>query len=304
MSGPGADILASYAAAAEVTRFRARNFYYGLRLTPEPRRSAVYAIYAWMRAGDDAVDEASSTLDRREALARLARLTDAALSGDTHLGVREPWPVGGAWWPAFADAVERYGVPRSIFDDTLAGLEEDAEHRGYQTLDELEAYARRVASTAGRACVRVWGVTRAHDLSRAEQLADELGVAFQLTNICRDVREDATLGRCYVPAKLLAEQGLTQADLLAWRDDRACRAVLGVLIDRAAQAFGAADQLQPLIARDCRATLWAMTEIYRGVLEAVARDPRAAVQTRRARVATVRKVGIMLTALAKREAES
>jgi phytoene synthase len=307
--GLSVDLAEAYARAGVVTRERAKNFYYGLRLTPEPRRSAVYAVYAWMRAGDDAVDDAPTASARHAALAELREATGAALAGDGWRGCSARAPLGGVWWHALVDTIERHRLPASIFTDTLDGLEADTRADAGPPADivALEAYCRRVAGTAGRACVRIWGSpgwVSSSERVELDSLADELGIAFQVTNILRDIGEDAQppINRVYVPASVLNACDVTMAELLAWRDDRRCRAVVLTLAERAARAFGAAEVIAPRINPECRATLGAMTGIYRRILDQIIADPRRAVAGpgRRARVATWQKLTIMLRALASR----
>jgi phytoene synthase len=267
--------------AEQVVRARAANFYWGLRLTPEPRRSQIYAIYAWMRRGDDIVDGdapgCEQIAQRRAALDEFRALTTLAVAtpeGASVCAQREPH-VG--WWPAFAGAVRAHGLGAGVVAPTLAGLAEDLDHTGYATLEALEGYCAKVASTAGLACVRVWGLAPGADRARAEGLALRMGLAFQLTNIVRDVGEDARLGRVYVPREMLARAGLDAPGLLAWRDAGACARVIAELGAAAQRHYEAGAPLMQLLARDARPTLWAMARIYQGVLRACLADPRRCV---------------------------
>lgn len=300
MSTPAPDLAHAFAAAGTLTRARAKNFYHGLRLTPRPKRDAVYTIYAWMRTGDDAVDDAP---DPQTALARLdhlQQLTSAALAGAASQSVHAPAPLGGQWWPALTSVVEHYQLPREILDDALLGLAEDAKHTGYESLADLERYCHRVASTAGRACVRIWGLTDATHTTQADALARELGVAFQLANILRDIAHDAATGRCYIPRTLLAQHNLTHKELLTWHTPTRCSALIADLGSRADRAFDAADALEPLITPDCRATLWAMARIYRALLHTLLADPRRCVAPTPARIPHAQKLQIATAALARR----
>jgi len=198
----------------QVTKSRARNFYYGLRLTPEPKRSAIYAIYSWMRDGDDRVDSAPSPAQAARELARFTDLTDLALAGDPH-----PELTTG-FWPAFTNTVARYRIERSIIDAMLSGLAEDLAPAPYQNDDELGNYCYSVASTAGLCCLRIWGLREPltgnpamHKLADTKAIAR--GKAFQLTNILRDIAEDfdASPARCYIPIDALARHKISPQEL-------------------------------------------------------------------------------------------
>ncbi len=289
-----ASLAAGYGAARAVVRVRARNFYWGLRLTPWPRRDGIYAVYAWMRAGDDASDAPLPASERRASLQKFAAQTAQALDGHTDALTREP---GGAWWPAFADASRRYSLGDDVVAPMLLGLAEDLEHSGYADMAGLEGYCRRVAGTAGRACVRVWGVRSGVDLAGAMAMADELGIAFQLTNIVRDLGQDGRDGRCYVPRELLLACGVTEAELAGWSRPEACALVVGALVERARVKYAAAKAVQGLIAPDCAPTLAAMVGIYRRVLEACAASPCRCVLGPRVRLSGLVKARVMLGAL-------
>lgn len=303
----------------ELTRARARNFYYGLRLTPEPGRSALYALYAWMRLADDAADDARPTpAERRARVERLAALTDELFAG-ARLG-----PGGGRdeagrvgleaspMWPAFADAVARYDLPARHFDEMIAGLLEDLERDDadasadapeprpvFAAWAETERYCYRVASTVGQLCVRVWGVRSGVDPDRADDLAVRRGLAFQLTNILRDVGRDYDDGRVYLPEELFAAHGVTPAALRAWADDAACRGLVRGAVERARGHYSASAELESLIEPSSAPAMWAMTRIYSGLLERVARSPHATVGADPAKLPRLQKLAIGLGAVAR-----
>jgi len=279
----GVDAARSFEACAATVRARARNFYHGLRLCPEPRRSAVYAIYAWMRFGDDLADGDGPLAERAEALSRFRKQTALLLDGGAT-------PDHGHW-PAFAATIRAYPVQRAWIEGMMEGLTQDLDHRGYATLDDLRGYCECVASTVGLTCVSIWGLRSGADASEAEGLARRRGVAFQLTNILRDVGEDGGLspGRVYVPRDVLARHGLSGAALLAWDAPPACAALVRELADAAEAEYAASRGLERLVAADCAPVLWTMTAIYQGVLGEVARRPELAVRGGPARVARWRK---------------
>ena len=209
MSSPS--IHESYAYCHELMRSAARNFYYGMRLLPETKRRGMYALYSFMRLCDDIGDEAPVGGAADAALSSLIGVADAATgptapSTDPRRARLEAWraamhqaidgqTAGHRLWPAFHDTVRRFGIPVKLFDDAIDGQIQDLVQHAYSTFQELYQYCYRVASTVGIAAIHIWGFSDAG----AIQLAEERGIAMQLTNILRDLREDADRGRCYLP---------------------------------------------------------------------------------------------------------
>ena len=269
----------------EVTRRRARNFYYGLKVTPEPQRSALYAIYAWMRRADDLVDSTpgESETGRRE-IADFGATTDAALSGrverDEHL------------WIALADTAKRYDLPRESFHMVLEGQLKDLTGAQYETFSDVRDYCYHVASTVGLICISVWGYSD----PAARELAVDRGIAFQLTNILRDYKEDYDAGRVYLPAEDFARHGLTPQQLRQWTDPVACQAMIGELAARTRSFYDQSAPLDRMICRCGRPTLQAITTIYGALLTKIERSPRRIVAHRRLRLSSPRKGSIALRA--------
>lgn len=268
------------AACRGVVRSRARNFYYGLRLTPEPKRSALYAVYAWMRAADDIADGPGSYDTRLTELDRFAEMTGAAFTAAREGGVATGDRWGWAGWAAFVAAV--HDLPRREFDAVIEALRTDLRADGrsseiavlFQTMEELERYCRGVAGTVGVVCVSVWGTRRPIEPSVAETLAIRRGLAFQLTNVLRDIGEDASAGRVYIPQEVFDSHGLTAEELIAWRQPARCAGLINEIIAEARAHYTASSELDRLVHRDGAATLWAMTRIYTGVLGRIEHDPR------------------------------
>ena len=208
----------SYARCEAITRTQATNFYYGIRLLPGGRRRAMCAAYAFARRVDDIGD---GTLDRGEKL----RLLDA--QGEA-LAAIEPARVGHApsddpVMVALADASTRFALPAGALAELIEGVRMDVEGVTYETFEELVPYCRRVAGAIGRACLAIFGLRDdAVNRADAEKLADDLGIALQLTNILRDVREDATSGRVYLPREDLRRVGLIAAG--GWQGTAGARA--------------------------------------------------------------------------------
>jgi len=273
----------------ELTRRSTRNFYFGLRLMPHAKRPAMYALYAWMRRADDLADDqraGQSTARQLADLEAFAARTHAAIAA----GAGDPTPRPGSFdddplWPAFVDMVHRYRVPVDLFDEAIAGQRHDLAHAPIASFDDLYQYCFRVAGVVGLASIHVFGF----DASPiARQQAIDRGVAFQLTNILRDVREDLSLGRCYLPADELAAENLTPADLAS---SPRLIPFLRRQIDRARSYYEKSAGLEDRISPDSRPTLAAMTEIYRRLLERISRSP-AVVMERRVSLPIWQKVAI------------
>jgi len=291
--GVSADELqAGYAQCAVIARARARNFYYGLRLTPEPRRSAIYSIYAWMRGADDAADAQTSLESKRSQLAQYRTITDRILSG------RRPDADVPPYWLGFAATVHTYPVDLAIFHDMLDGLEEDLEHTGYQSDQELWRYCYRVASTVGLVCISIWGLAQNADPNLAHALAVRRGQAFQRTNILRDFAEDfdSDPSRVYLPREDFDVAGLTPEDVRQWRFPERCDGFLAAQAARARAEYTASAGLEDMVDPLCAPTLWAMSRIYSDILKLIEQNPRRIVERKRVRLPASRKAGIALAA--------
>ena len=253
--------MTAYAHCRAVTRAHATNFYYGMRLLPRERREALFAVYALARRIDDVAD---GPLPQDEKLRLLAEQRDAlrrldAVAGDPVL-------------EALADASRRFPIPLAAFDDLVAGAEMDVRGETYATFDERLPYARRVGGSIGRLSL---GVFETADRAGAERLADDLGVALQLTNILRDVREDAARGRVYLPREDLVRFGVTVAP--------ASGDVVGLVrfeARRAEEWFARGLGLVPLLDRASAACVRAMAGIYHRLLERIAAEPEAVLERR------------------------
>lgn len=300
-----------FLACRQITAARARNFYLGLRLAPEPKRSALLALYAWMREADDLADAdgpVHTAASRTRALEDFAARTHSIL-WQTNPVDAAPAPVRASWWDGFAAMVSAFSPPPSVFADTLEALRRDAraevEPVDLATSEELAWYTDHVAGTVAIACVSIWGVrgrsgvaTEA-DAARAGRLAVLRARAVQLTNILRDLREDlsADVGggapRSYLPRESYASHTLTPQDLLAWRDAERCEHFLAAWIAEARRLYAASSALESTIDPSCARVSWALAEVYRALLEAIAREPRRVVQGR-VSVAKRRKATIAL----------
>jgi len=270
-----ADVRAAYQHCEQVTRTQARNFSYGIRLLPPAKRRALSAVYAFARRVDDIGD---GTMPADEKLAALsdARAAIAALedgggeaAGDDQVLV------------ALADAARLRPIPLAAFGELIEGCEADVRGTRYATFGELEHYCRCVAGSIGRLSLGVFGSSNP---GVAEPLADALGIALQLTNILRDIREDLSNGRVYLPAEDLQRFG---ADLRPGRavdslpGDHALHEVMRFEAQRAFAWYAKGLQLLPLLDRRSAASAGAMAGIYLRLLEQqIVADPAAALRQR------------------------
>jgi len=274
------DVALSYRYCRRVARSRARNFYYSFVLLSRPQRDAMCAMYAFMRYCDDLSDEPGAT---RAAIERWRADLDQALAGRFS---------GHPVWPAFHDAVRRFAIPHQYFREMIDGVASDVEPRRIETFDQLHRYCYQVASVVGLTTVHIFGF----DSPAALPLAEKCGVAFQLTNILRDIREDAGLGRIYLPAEDLRRFGVTEEDL---RSGNRSPAFVELMRFEAARARACYDESRPLlelVSPHSRPSLWALIEIYSRLLERIERSGYD-VFARRIRLPARQKAGIVLRAL-------
>ncbi len=268
-----------------VTRRCARNFYYGLKLTPEPQRSALFTLYAWMRRADDLVDNAepasTQCLERIEAF-RAA--TERALTGT---GADDD-PL----WIALADVALRFDLQRDALYLMLDGQIDDLAGRHYETFEQVREYCYRVASSVGLLCINIWGF---HD-PNAPALAVDRGIAFQLTNMLRDYREDYDAGRIYLPAEDFAQHGLAPEELRDWSDPPRCAHFVRAQAARARSFYDRSASLDQMITPSCRPALWAMTAIYGSLLKKIEDEPAQIITRRRVRLGAWRKGMIAMRA--------
>jgi phytoene synthase len=262
----------SHAYCEYLTRTKARNFYYGLKLLPDEKRAAMFAIYAYMRLVDDIADEEDGrSLQRRmEDLEAWRLQTHAVLEGRDAGGGQE-------LWPAFADVFRRYHLPPKIFDEVIEGQKQDLDFKPFENFEALFAYCYRVAGVVGLASIYVWGFEGGDD---TEFLAVQRGAAFQLTNILRDLREDAFKGRVYLPLEELKTMQVAEADLRQGKGGRHFLDLMRFQIARAEAFYEKSVGLEDRISADSRPTLIAMTEIYRGLLKKVALQPERVLRER------------------------
>ena len=271
MNAPAIEIDRAYDRCEEITRRAAANFYYGIRLLPRSKRQAMSAVYAFARRvddiGDDGLDRETQIAALTEERRRLAVLGDAVTLPP---GGEEIDPV----ILALSHARRDYDLPVEALELLIDGVELDVLGSRYETFDELVSYCRAVAGSIGRLCLAIFTEGQANG---AANLADELGVAMQLTNIHRDIREDHARGRIYLPLEDLRRFGTD--DPTALPEDE-----VGALIrfeaERAEQWFDSGLRLVEQLDARSAACVLAMTGIYRSILERIAREPAAVLRQR------------------------
>lgn len=314
----------AYAACETIARREAKNFYYAFRVLPKPKRAAICAVYAFMRHADDLADD--ERLPREERLSQTRQWLDAWRSSAAGSATDDPVFI------ALRDAQQRFQISTELLDQLVQGTmmdltampeqglhlqQEDASQTAvqvtqqsfdrdiafnsaanskfvtYRTFDDLYRYCYFVASVVGLVCIRIFGYSD----PRTEELAEQTGIAFQLTNILRDIREDAEHGRIYLPLEDLQRFSVTVEELASVHAHRRLRlderALMEMEAVRARQYYAAADSLLPLIAPDSRAALWVLVAIYRRLLQHI-EDAQYEVFSEKIKVPTLEKIGILL----------
>lgn len=260
----------AYSVCRGITRSAAKNFYYAFLVLPRRKREALCAVYAFMRQCDDISDDPSLSFpERRRKLEVWLDALHRAQQGQ---------PTDDAVLLALTDAQRRYAIPAGLLDELAQGTAMDVEapESGeanpspltvqYKTFEDLRLYCYRVASVVGLVCIHVFGYRD----PAAEALAERCGLAFQLTNIIRDVKEDAAMGRIYLPEEDLAKFNLSSADLLSAPDPVRVRPLLAFEADRARECYQSGDELVSYISEDSQPALWVLVNIYRALLEKIA----------------------------------
>jgi phytoene synthase len=268
-------IQESYAFCERVARREAKNFYYSFLLLAPEQRQAMCAIYAFMRYCDDLSDD-ESVADRAGAIAHWRKDLETAFAGHA---------PEHALWPAFIDAVTRYRIPQTYFFEMIAGVSSDLEPRRIQTFDELYGYCYQVASVVGLTIIHIFGF----DSPDALKLAEKCGIAFQLTNILRDVREDAEKDRVYLPQEDLQRFHVTKLT----EHSEYLRKLLEFEAQRARQYYRESAPLLGMIHARSRPSLRALIGIYSRLLDRIVAS-NYDVLVRRIRVPTWEKIGILV----------
>jgi len=295
----------AYSVCSGIARSSARNFYYAFLVLPKPKRQALCAVYAFMRRCDDLSDDPS--LPPRERRARL----EAWLDAFHHAQAGEP--TDDAILLALTDSQRRYQIPAELLDQLAFGTlmdvpdsapegpsqETGSESSGlvvqYRSFKDLYLYCYHVASVVGLVCIKIFGYRDPN----AEHLAERCGIAFQLTNIIRDVKEDAGMGRVYIPLEDLQKFELMPGDLQGTPDRARLRSLLAMEADRAREFYKSGHELIPLVSEDSQPALWVLVTIYQRLLEKIAQK-QYDVFAGRVRLSTREKLSVLVKGFLKR----
>jgi phytoene synthase len=275
-----AELRASERYCEQMARREAANFYWGFIALPRHQRTAIYALYDFARQVDDDADINGSE-GRLERLQHHRRRLQHARPGDSTDPVMS----------VLAIAMARYAIPTSELEMLIDGVEMDLTTTRYASWDELRAYCRLVASVVGRMCVRIFGFSD----SRALERADELGVALQLINILRDVREDAARGRIYVPLDELHRFGISQGEIIEGASPRGWPDFVAFQAERARRYHTSGLRVTELIPTQPAICVRTMAGMYRRILEQIESDPWMPLR-RRASLSKAAKLAVMARA--------
>ena len=284
-------LATAYGVCRHIARTAAKNFYYGFMVLPRRKRNALSAVYAFMRHADDIADDPNLTFQqRRERLSQFLDNYHAVVAGK---------PTDDPVFMALRDSQQRYNIPTELLDQLVAGTLMDVSDSAptgtpdnpfvaYRTFDELYGYCYHVASVVGLVCICIFGYRD----KAAENLAEHVGIAFQLTNIIRDVKEDASLGRVYFPEEDLARFGILAPELTNGSDRTKLKPLFQMETARAREFYRAAEELLPLIDEDSQPALWTLVNVYRGILDKI-ESKDYDVYAERVRLTTPEKLKIM-----------
>jgi len=263
---------ASYAQCVALTKERARNFHFAFSVLPPERYRGICALYAFTRTADDISDDETEPQRALAAAQAWRAALDCALAGGSSTPAAEPGCAGlhvAAYelLPAVADTMRRYRIPPLYMHELIAGTEMDARQKRYETWEDTYRYCYRVASVIGIMTIHVFGF----DDPRGIPLAEKTGIAFQMTNILRDLAEDAGRGRIYLPLEDLRALGVSEEELLAAKDTPAIRGLVKFETERTKEYYLAGPALLPLVAKESRDALGSLVAIYRRLLEEIER---------------------------------
>ncbi len=276
------DLSESYASCEKIARTQAKNFYYSFLLLSREKRQAMCAVYAFMRYCDDLSDD-EGIADRATAIAHWRQDLTSALSGNAEMPAH---PV----WPAFVDTVQRFHIPHQYFFDMIDGVSSDLEPRRVQTFEELYDYCYHVASVVGLTIVHIFGFRPECDGPAALRLAEKCGIAFQITNILRDVREDAEKQRIYLPAEDLER---FQVSAETFEPPDRFRELMAFEAARARDYFRQSAPLVRMVDAHSQASLEALIAIYSRLLDRIVESDYD-VLARRIRISSVEKIWLLV----------
>lgn len=276
-------IKAGFAEAKAITAKFAKTFYFASHFLPKEKRMAAYSVYSVCRISDESVDTAQEEL-KQDNLAGLRQKIDAAYGNS---------PLRNGLLSAFRETINKYAIPKKYFDELTEGMHTDLEKNRYETFEELSLYCWRVAGVVGLMMLKIFGYSD----PAAGKYAEKLGLAMQLTNILRDINEDASVNRIYLPLEELKQYGLSEDDIFAKKLDEKFINLLKFQIRRARQYYE--ESLAGIKLIDdaaCRLTALAMRKMYCGILRAIERN-NYDVFSRRAQLNPAQKTMVILKIL-------
>ena len=243
----------AYRHCQQVARREARNFYFAFITLPKAKRQAIYAAYAFARLCDDIADDGGTASETLAGLSRVRQSLAEAYAGRPE----------GAVFVALVDAAQTYRIPQPYFEDLVAGVEMDATKNRYATYDELRQYCYGVASTVGLICLEIFSYRD----PAAREYAVDLGIAMQLTNILRDVQEDASRGRVYLPQEEMAEHHYSEAELLQGVVNPQFVELMRFQAQRAREHYARGAKLLPMVPARSRACVSVLCGLYSRLLD-------------------------------------
>jgi phytoene synthase len=276
-------LLAAYAQCRHLAQRTARNFYYSFLVLPRPKRWAMCALYTFLRGADDIGDGLAPVEQRRRELDGWRRRLDDVVAGRS---------AEELWWVALEDTIRRYSIPVERLHEVIDGVASDLDTFRYRTFGDLYGYCYRVASAVGLACLPIWG---ARD-PRAQQPAEACGIAFQLTNVLRDLVEDYGRGRIYLPQEDLDRFGVTEPMLARREPTPEFQSLMRFEIDRACSYYRTSVALADYLPATGRAILSVMYGVYGGLLERIAERPEGVLEGR-VSIPKSRKIACVVRAL-------
>ena len=249
------ELKQAYSHCQRIARSQAKNFYFAFRTLPARRRRAIYAAYAFCRICDDIADEDRPPEEKRRLFDETRRLLDRSHNGTADHAV----------FTALRDATTTFDIPKSYFEEVIQGVEMDLTHARYRDFDELKTYCYRVASTVGLICIEVFG----YEDADAREYAVDLGLGMQLTNIMRDIKEDAERGRIYIPQDEMASYHYSESDLQAGVVNEAFRGLMRFQVARARRYLDSGRRLIPLLSAQSRACPAVLIGVYGAILDRI-----------------------------------
>ena len=245
----------AYDHCQRIAKDQAKNFYYAFRTLPARKRRAIYAAYAFCRYCDDIADETLPVEEKQRRLAYTRQLLADSKKG----AVKEPVFV------ALQDASNEFGIPADYFEDVIAGVEMDLTWTRFRNFEELRTYCHKVASVVGLICIEVFG----YEDTKAKEYSIDLGIAMQITNIMRDIKEDAQQGRIYIPLDEMARFGYSEQDLMKGVVNDAFLDLMRFQAARARQYFASGRRLVPLLSTESRACPTVLHGVYSAILDRI-----------------------------------